>query len=72
MKMRRAAFAVDARPFGEAAAACSTSCEEATEDGRKVVVFSFFRTVLDTVMRSLGGNALGPITGDVPPRDARR
>jgi SNF2 family DNA or RNA helicase len=41
--------------------------EEATEDGRKVVVFSFFRTVLDTVMTALGDKAVGPVTGDVPP-----
>src|SRR6185437_11361097 len=41
--------------------------DEATDDGRKVVVFSFFRTVLDTVMAALGDRALGPITGDVPP-----
>jgi superfamily II DNA or RNA helicase len=44
--------------------------EEATDDGRKVVVFSFFRTVLDTIMTVLGDKALGPLTGDVPP--ARR
>lgn len=41
--------------------------DEATDDGRKVVVFSFFRTVLDTVTAALGERALGPITGDVPP-----
>jgi superfamily II DNA or RNA helicase len=41
--------------------------EEATDDGRKVVVFSFFRTVLDAVMTALGDKAVGPVTGDVPP-----
>ena len=41
--------------------------EEATDDGRQVVVFSLFRTVLDTVMAALGDKALAPITGDVPP-----
>jgi len=77
MKMRRAAFAVTASPAdAQQRGTVNDSAklqrlldivEEATEDGRKVVVFSFFRTVLDTVMRALGGNALGPITGDVPP-----
>ena len=66
MKMRRAAFAVDASPSAKLQRLLDI-VQEATEDGRKVVVFSFFRTVLDTIMRSLGGNALGPITGDVPP-----
>jgi len=78
MKMRRAAFAVTAASADAAPGAVSDSAklhrlldivEEATEDGRKVVVFSFFRTVLDTIVRALGGNALGPITGDVPPPD---
>jgi ERCC4-related helicase len=77
MKMRRAAFAVGASPAdAQQQGMVNDSAklhrlldivEEATEDGRKVVVFSFFRTVLDTIMRALGGTALGPITGDVPP-----
>ncbi|MGH3245978.1 MAG: helicase-related protein, partial [Trebonia sp.] len=32
-----------------------------------VVVFSFFRAVLDTIVAALGDKAVGPITGDVPP-----
>ena len=41
--------------------------DEATQDGRKVVVFSFFRDVLTSVAAALGETAIGPITGDVPP-----
>ena len=44
--------------------------EEAAEDGRKVLVFSFFLDTLDKVMRLLGERCVGPITGAVPP--ARR
>jgi superfamily II DNA or RNA helicase len=41
--------------------------DEAGENGRKVVVFSYFRDVLDLVCRTLGDRAVGPLTGDVPP-----
>ncbi len=72
MKMRRAAFAPGAGPGATAGDSKKLDrlidiVEEATDDGRKVVIFSFFRTVLDTVMTVLGDRAVGPITGDVPP-----
>jgi superfamily II DNA or RNA helicase len=75
MRMRRAAFAVGAGPDGAAGESRKLDrlvdiVEEATDDGRKVVVFSFFRGVLDTIMTVLGDKAVGPLTGDVPP--ARR
>ena len=41
--------------------------EEAPSNGRKVVVFSFFRNVLQAVTALLDGVALGPFTGSVPP-----
>jgi superfamily II DNA or RNA helicase len=75
MKMRRAAFDTGS---GKPAKATAESgkldrlvdlVDEATEDGRKVVVFSFFRSVLDTVMTVVGDKGVGPITGDVPPAD---
>ena len=74
MKMRRAAFAVGVDDDGKFDYSAKLDrltdiVEEATEDGRKVVVFSFFRGVLDTIMSVLGGAALGPVTGDVPPPD---
>jgi SNF2 family DNA or RNA helicase len=72
MRMRRAAFAVGAGEGGTLDDSKKLHrlvdiVEEATDDGRKVVVFSFFRAVLDTVMAALGDKALGPVTGDVPP-----
>jgi SNF2 family DNA or RNA helicase len=41
--------------------------DEATSNDRKVVIFSFFRSVLDTIARVLGDVAMGPLTGSVPP-----
>ena len=67
MGMRRAAYA-SADP-----ASCAKLrrlveiADEAGENGRKVVVFSYFRDVLDLVCRTLGDRAFGPLTGDVPP-----
>ena len=40
-------------------------CREAEEDGRKVIVFSFFRQTIDKVKKLLGDKALEPITGSV-------
>ena len=45
-------------------------CREAEEDGRKVIVFSYFRETISAVCRLLGGRALEPVTGSVTP--ARR
>ncbi len=42
-------------------------CEQAKEDGRKVIVFSFFRNTIAKVCDLLGERALEPITGDIPP-----
>ncbi|HEY0641766.1 MAG TPA: DEAD/DEAH box helicase, partial [Pseudonocardiaceae bacterium] len=40
--------------------------QEAGDDGRKVVVFSFFLGVLETVAAALGRRVTGTITGSVP------
>jgi superfamily II DNA or RNA helicase len=74
MKMRRAAYAVEDDDDGKLDYSAKLDrltdiVEEATEDGRKVVIFSFFRGVLDTIMTVLGDAAIGPVTGDVPPPD---
>ena len=39
--------------------------QEAEEDGRKVIVFSFFRDTIRAVQEVLGSRALEPITGSV-------
>lgn len=40
--------------------------EEAEANGRRVIVFSHFRTVLDRIAQSLTGEVFGPLTGSVP------
>ena len=45
---------------------------EAFANGEKVLVFSYFRDVLDEVARCLGPQALGPITGDTTPNARQR
>ena len=45
-------------------------CQEAKENKRKVIVFSFFRHTLEKVKDILGLSAMDPINGSVPP--ARR
>ena len=41
--------------------------EEAEDNGRRVVVFSYFRDVLDQVAAAVPGRVFGPLTGSVPP-----
>lgn len=42
--------------------------EEAKEDGRKVIVFSFFLDTIRKVMDLLGSQCLGPVNGSVSPQ----
>lgn len=39
--------------------------DESFESGQKVIVFSYFRTVIEQVIGALGERAVGPITGSV-------
>ena len=41
--------------------------EEAEDNGRRVVVFSYFRDVLNRVAAAMPGQVFGPLTGSVPP-----
>ena len=40
--------------------------QEAEDNGRRVIVFSQFRDVLDQVVQALPGTVFGPLTGSVP------
>ena len=42
-------------------------CKMAKEEGRKVIVFSFFLNTIERVRQLLGDNYYGPIDGSVPP-----
>ncbi|ROQ59810.1 helicase-like protein [Streptomyces sp. 840.1] len=64
MRMRRAAYAAPAT-----SAKLNRLRElvaEASGNGLKVVVFSYFREVLETVRQALDGDVFGPLSGSVP------
>jgi superfamily II DNA or RNA helicase len=63
MAMRRAAFAVSHPRDSAKLTRLLEIAQEATANGRKVVVFSYFRDVLNVVGAALGPRAHGPITG---------
>lgn len=42
-------------------------CEDAKEQGRKIIVFSFFRNTLEKVRQLLGDRCLETISGDISP-----
>jgi SNF2 family DNA or RNA helicase len=70
MMMRRAAYATGSPDNSAKLRRLVEIADEAGETGRKVVVFSYFRDVLDLVCQTLGERAAGPLTGAVAP--ARR
>lgn len=41
-------------------------CDQAKEEGRKIIIFSFFLGVLDRVQEALGDRCFGRITGAIP------
>jgi SNF2 family DNA or RNA helicase len=65
MAMRRAAFSPqpDMRP--SKLERLVELVEESIDSGQKVIVFSYFRSVIEQVMQALGERAVGPITGSV-------
>ncbi|MFD7025862.1 DEAD/DEAH box helicase [Promicromonospora sukumoe] len=67
--MRRAAFVEAPEPTAKLVR-LREIVDEAVENKRKVVVFSYFRDVIERVLAELGDLAVGPITGSVP--SARR
>ncbi|WP_036969361.1 DEAD/DEAH box helicase [Promicromonospora kroppenstedtii] len=63
--MRRAAFVEAPEPTAKLVR-LREIVDEAVENNRKVVVFSYFRDVIERVLAELGPLAVGPITGSVP------
>lgn len=72
MTMRQAAFAPATTSGSAKLSRLVDIVEEATASDRKVVIFSFFRRVLDTITTSLDGVAIGPLTGSVAPIKRQR
>ncbi len=66
MAMRRAAFMTPNAGDSPKLFRLLEIVAEAVRNNRKVIVFSYFRDVLDRVSQALGGQAIGQITGSVP------
>ena len=69
MAMRQVSWDVDLKHSSKAKRLLEL-CDEAGEDGRKIIVFTYFRETIRAVQKLLGTRALEPITGSVSP--ARR
>ncbi len=69
MAMRRAAFLTRAPEDSPKLSRLLEIVDEAAENDRKVVVYSYFREVIDRIDSALGRRSVGPLTGDVPARD---
>nr|WP_194909420.1 SNF2-related protein [Catenulispora rubra] len=68
MAMRRAAYASGDAGTSAKLRRLVEIVDEAEANSRKVVVFSYFRDVLETVCRALGDRAIGPLTGSMQPQ----
>ncbi|MGH3169214.1 MAG: helicase-related protein, partial [Trebonia sp.] len=74
MAMRRAAFDPGTVKGSQKLRRLAEIVSEAADGGRKVIVFSYFRDVLETVTAVLAGRdgvpgmpVVGPLTGGIPP-----
>lgn len=64
---RRVSFNIDDLSKSTKANRLLEIIEEAEEEGRKVIVFSFFLDTIQKIALMLGSKCYGPITGAVPP-----
>jgi SNF2 family DNA or RNA helicase len=65
MAMRRAAFSSQPNMMPSKLQRLLELVDESFESGQKVIVFSYFRSIIEQVMQALGERAIGPITGSV-------
>ncbi|MBE6913087.1 MAG: RNA helicase [Ruminococcaceae bacterium] len=65
MAMRQVSWNVADGGNSQKAARLLELCDEAREEGRKIIVFSFFRNTVNRVIEILGDRCIGPITGDI-------
>ncbi|OZE96548.1 DEAD/DEAH box helicase [Rhodococcoides fascians] len=66
MAMRQAAYPGEAGTKSAKLDRLLEIVEEAEDNDAKVIVFSFFRSVLDTVCSRIPGAVFGPLTGSTP------
>ena len=62
--MRRVSFLQDDMTTSSKMLRLMELCDEAVDEGRKVVIYSFFRETIDKVVACLGRKCAGVITGD--------
>lgn len=67
--VRRVSFLQDDMMSSSKAMRLRDIVNEAFNDGRKIIVYSFFRETIDKVSKMLGDSCVGNITGDTPPAD---
>ena len=65
MAMRQVSWNIAGSGKSQKAARLLELCDEAREEGRKIIVFSFFRNTVSRVVELLGDRCIGPITGDI-------
>lgn len=68
MAIRQVSWQVDDLKDSSKAMRLLELCDQAKEQGRKVIVFSFFRNTLKKVTELLGQRCMEPITGDISPQ----
>ena len=68
MAMRQVSWNANDLKNSAKAARLLELCQEAAEEKRKVIVFSFFRNTITKVCDLLGDRAMGPITGSMAPQ----
>ena len=64
--VRRVSFLQEDMKSSSKAMRLKELVEEATDDGRKIIVYSFFRETIDKVRNLLSDTCIGTITGDTP------
>ena len=65
---RRVSWAVDDLSLSSKANRLTELLDEAAQEGRKVIVFSFFLDTVGKICAMLGERCVGPINGSVPPQ----
>lgn len=68
MAMRQVSWNVEDLQDSSKAMRLIELCDKARDEGRKVIVFSFFRDTLTKVCGLLGDRCVGPVTGSVSPQ----
>ena len=68
MAMRQVSWNVGDLKHSSKAGRLLELCDDAREDGRKIIIFSYFRETIRAVQTLLGKRALEPITGSVSPK----